>query len=99
MCMEFWKYVFSKQVDNLRTNNAGTFILIDDHFKFIGRVSNHDHESQEYKDKVKCYETFVIGLLKGALINIGFDSSIGVHTSITNMRIEVTVSVAPVVGN
>jgi hypothetical protein len=30
MCTEFWKYTFSKQVDNLKTNNSGTFIFIDE---------------------------------------------------------------------
>ena len=73
LCTEFWKYVFSKQVDNLRTNNTGTFILNDDQFKFIARVSNNDMESKEYKDKVRCYEMFVIGLIRGALLNMGFD--------------------------
>ena len=67
ICTEFWKYTFSKQVDNLKTNNAGTFIFIDEHFKFIARVSNHDNEGKEYRDKVRCYEMFVIGLIKGAL--------------------------------
>ena len=75
MCTEFWKFAFSKQVDNLRTNNSGTFILIDDAFKLIGRVSNNDNESKEFKDKVKCYEHFVVGLVRGALFNLGFEHS------------------------
>ena len=74
MCTEFWKYAFSKQVDNLRTNNSGTFIMIDDSFKLIGRLSNEDNESAEFKEKVKCYESFVIGLIKGALFNLGFEN-------------------------
>ena len=57
----------------MRTNNSGTFILIDDSFKLIARVSNSDMESQDFKDKIKCYETFVVGLVKGALFNLGFE--------------------------
>lgn len=73
ICTEFWKYTFSKQVDNLRTNNQGTFILTDEAFKFIARISSADHESREFKEKIKCYESFVIGLIKGALMNIGYE--------------------------
>ena len=74
ICTEFWKFTFSKQVDNLRTNNSGTFIFTDEAFKFIARVSSNDHESVEYKQKIKCYESFIIGLVKGALMNLGYES-------------------------
>ena len=74
ICTEFWKFVFSKQVDNLRTNNSGTFIFTDEAFKFIARVSSSDHETPEFKQKIKCYEAFIIGLVKGALMNLGYDS-------------------------
>ena len=73
ICTEFWKFTFAKAVDNLRTNNAGTFIMTDDSFKFIARVSSSDHESREFKDKIKTYEAFVVGLIKGALVNLGYD--------------------------
>jgi hypothetical protein len=73
VCTEFWKFTFAKSVDNLRTNNAGTFIMTDDAFKFLARVSNRDHESKEYKEKIKFYESFIIGVIKGALMNLGFD--------------------------
>ena len=79
ICTEFWKYMFSKPVDNLRTNNSGTFIFNDDAFKLIARISNHDMESKEYKDKVQCYEVFVVGLIKGALLNLGFEHGLIVN--------------------
>lgn len=73
ICTEFWKFTFSKAVDNLRTNNAGTFIMTDEAFKFIARVSTRDHESKEFKEKIKCYEGFVIGMIRGALMNLGYE--------------------------
>ena len=87
VCTEFWKYTFSKQIDNLRTNNSGTFIFVDDSFKFIGRVSNHDHESREYKEKIKLYENFVVGLLKGALTNLGFEHALQVNAVVKDAKI------------
>ena len=73
LCTEFWKFAFSKSVDNLRTNNAGTFIILDDGFKLIGRMSTKDHDSQEFKDKITCYEAFVVGMITGAIMNLGYD--------------------------
>lgn len=84
----------------MRTNNAGTFIVTDEAFKFIARVSNRDNESREYKDKIKCYESFVIGMLRGALINLGYDQvPPQVQTVIKDARIQVTITVQIPVAN
>ncbi|CDW86850.1 UNKNOWN [Stylonychia lemnae] len=93
ICTEFWKFTFSKQVDNLRTNNTGTYIFTDEAFKFTGRVSNNDHESKEYKQKIKCYESFVVGLIIGALMNIGYDKVPIVNTQIAGTKLVLTVNV------
>lgn len=87
ICTEFWKFTFSKQVDNLRTNNSGTFIFTDEAFKFIARVSNADNESKEFKQKIKCYESFVVGMIKGALMNMGYESTPLVIPNITGTRL------------
>jgi len=93
LCTEFWKFAFAKAVDNLRTNNAGVFILTDDAFKFIARVSNKDNESKEFKDKVKCYESFVVGMIRGALSNMGYDIIPQVQTLIKEARLQLTITV------
>ena len=93
ICTEFWKFTFSKPVDNLRTNNQGTFIFTDEAFRFIARLSNNDHESKEYKQKAKCYESFVAGLIKGALMNIGYESVPIVISVMTNAKLQLTVTV------
>ena len=80
-------------MDNLRTNNTGTYIFTDEAFKFIARVSNNDHESKEYKQKIKCYESFVIGLIIGALMNLGYDKVPIVNTQITGTKLVLTVNV------
>ena len=95
ICTEFWKFTFSKQVDNLRTNNIGTFILTDDSFKFIARVSASDHDSPEFKQKIKCYEMFVVGLIKGALGNLGYEYPPQVVPMIKDFKLQLTVTVTP----
>lgn len=96
ICTEFWKFTFSKAVDNLRTNNAGTFIMTDEAFKFIARVSGKDHESKEYKEKIRCYEAFIVGMIRGAIVNLGFDQiPPQVSTQIKDARLQLTVTLIP----
>jgi len=30
ICVDVWQFVFAKKIDHLKTNNSGTFILIDE---------------------------------------------------------------------
>lgn len=46
ICKEFWSTVFKKQIDNLRTNHQGVYVLLDNRFKFICHMSN----SKQYVD-------------------------------------------------
>ena len=69
--------------------------MTDESFKFIARVSSSDHESKEFKDKIKCYESFVVGLIKGALINLGYEVPPVVVPLIKQFRLQITVTVLP----
>jgi hypothetical protein len=68
ICKEFWSSVFRKQIDNLRTNHQGVYVLLDNRFKFIGNMSN---TSKQYIDILPKYLAFSCGLLRGALSNLG----------------------------
>lgn len=92
LCTEFWKFSFSKGVDNLRTNNAGTFIIVDEAFKFLARVSCRDHESKEYKEKIAYYEAFIIGMITGALMNLGYDQTPIVKSNFKDSRMTLTIT-------
>lgn len=39
ICKEFWILLFKKQIDNLKTNHKGTFVLQDNNFKWFARMS------------------------------------------------------------
>ncbi|GBG63462.1 hypothetical protein CBR_g38080 [Chara braunii] len=39
VCKDFWAQVFRKQVDNLRTNHRGVFVLQDNKFRWFTRLS------------------------------------------------------------
>jgi len=92
ICKEFWGFAFQKPVDNLKTNNQGTFIIIDRHFKLIGRVANEDKDNQAYKDKIKCYECFVVGVVKGAVANLGLANP-SVNSIVRDAELNLTITV------
>ncbi|KAD4179205.1 hypothetical protein E3N88_27796 [Mikania micrantha] len=39
ICKDFWSELFKKQIDNLKTNHRGTFVLQDDKFAWLSRMS------------------------------------------------------------
>jgi len=88
LCVQFWQYVFGKQIDNLKTNNAGTFVLFDVN-KFLARVSTESMPQQEKHpdalDRQITYSFYLIGLVKGALKNLGSAITQPLHVSIENM--------------
>jgi len=68
ICKEFWLAVFKKQVDNLRTNHKGVFVLVDNRFRWLTHLS-YDQSTQ--KDVAIPYVMFPCGLIRGALSNLG----------------------------
>ncbi|CAG2106506.1 unnamed protein product [Medioppia subpectinata] len=70
ICKEFWSTVFKKQIDNLRTNHMGIYVLLDNRFRFITHMSN----SKQYVDQMPKYLAFTCGLIRGALSNLGLNS-------------------------
>jgi len=39
ICTDFWSSIYKKQIDNLRTNHQGTYVLQDNSFRFLVRLS------------------------------------------------------------
>eukprot|EP00270_Netrium_digitus_P012646 TRINITY_DN4133_c0_g1_i1.p1 TRINITY_DN4133_c0_g1~~TRINITY_DN4133_c0_g1_i1.p1 ORF type:complete len:190 (-),score=34.95 TRINITY_DN4133_c0_g1_i1:210-779(-) len=39
ICKDFWMDLFKKQIDNLKTNHRGVFVLQDSRFRWLTRVS------------------------------------------------------------
>ena len=71
--LHFWNYVFGKQIDNLKTNNQGTFVIYDRN-RFLGRISGEikpNEVNPEVRLRQQTYSFYIIGLIKGALKNLG----------------------------
>jgi hypothetical protein len=81
VCRDIWKCVFNKQMDNLRTNHRGTFVLIDNSHKLI--VNNNSAKGiHDTIQKSKVYLWFSCGIIQGVLGNFGLESN--VTAEITN---------------
>ena len=83
ICKDFWMSVFRKQIDNLRTNHQGVYVLQDNSFKFLTKVwlifpaiylvtvplqASCDRQYLEASPK---FVAFTCGLVRGSLANLG----------------------------
>ncbi|KAK1863934.1 hypothetical protein I4F81_006488 [Pyropia yezoensis] len=50
VCRDFWEGVFKKQVDVLRTNHKGLYVLTDSNFRWLGRVWANDDAAEGAED-------------------------------------------------
>ncbi|KAH7293701.1 hypothetical protein KP509_28G037500 [Ceratopteris richardii] len=86
ICKDFWVEIFKKQVDNLKTNHRGVFVLQDNQFRWLTHISldsplyNGDRvtlETSLSNNAVMAaraagqYLYFPCGLIRGALTNLG----------------------------
>ena len=39
ICKDLWVTVYKKQIDNLRTNHQGVYVLHDNRFRFLARMA------------------------------------------------------------
>lgn len=68
ICKDFWERTFKKQVDILRTNHRGLYVLTDNNFRWVSKVSkNGDDHAGVPED----YLVFPCGLICGALTRLG----------------------------
>lgn len=70
VCKDFWMCVFKKQIDNLRTNHQGVYVLQDKSFRFLNKISG----DRQYLDQSSAFVVFTCGLIRGSLANLGVKS-------------------------
>eukprot|EP00039_Didymoeca_costata_P011698 m.165428 g.165428 ORF g.165428 m.165428 type:complete len:160 (-) comp15262_c0_seq1:153-632(-) len=72
LCKDFWNHVFQKNIDNLRTNHRGVYVLQDNSFRMFQQVGR----SAEEVDKAKLMLAFPCGLIRGALFAVGIKADV-----------------------
>lgn len=79
LCKNIWPALFNKQTDHLwkekteesKDGRQLKYILVDEQFRFLSRLSCDNPEDPEFKDKVRVYEAFILGIIRGVLVNLG----------------------------
>nr|CAB3267229.1 trafficking protein particle complex subunit 6B-like [Phallusia mammillata] len=70
VCRDFWSAMYQKQVDNLRTNHQGVYVLQDNCFKLLKRISS----GKQYLEFAPRFLAIPCGFVRGALANLGINS-------------------------
>ncbi|CDZ98393.1 Transport protein particle (TRAPP) complex subunit [Phaffia rhodozyma] len=75
ICKDVWIAVYEKQVDNLRTNHRGVFVLQDSAFPPIAHISTPAGGQEDVKLAAP-HLAFPQGLIRGALARLGLPATV-----------------------
>ncbi|KAH7919214.1 transport protein particle component [Leucogyrophana mollusca] len=75
VCKDLWSSCWDKQVDNLRTNHRGVYVLQDNAFKPISRLSSWEGRNEALR-RAKLYVALPAGIIRGALSRIGLHGTV-----------------------
>ncbi|XP_042436187.1 trafficking protein particle complex subunit 6b-like [Zingiber officinale] len=87
ICKDFWQELFKKQIDNLKTNHKGTFVLQDNNFRWLTRISidpssdNDDGSQGSSSEVTNLLLYFPCGIIRGALSNLGIPCAVSADSS------------------
>lgn len=98
VCKDFWTELFRKNVDNLRTNHRGTYVLRDTQFRWLGALSqNLVSEPQRIAASELSHDYLVLpcAIIKGALRQLGLETCVSADaTGLPQCDFTVTISTA-----
>ncbi|KAF7784856.1 hypothetical protein Agabi119p4_1021 [Agaricus bisporus var. burnettii] len=75
ICKDIWATFWDKQVDNLRTNHRGIYVLQDNQFKPVTRLSSWEGRPEAIR-RAKIYAAMPAGIIKGALSRLGYNATV-----------------------
>ncbi|KAE8339349.1 hypothetical protein BDV24DRAFT_152894 [Aspergillus arachidicola] len=78
LCKDLWTILFKKQVDNLKTNHRGVYVLTDNSFRPFARMSMSVRS--EAVSMAQAYLWFPCGVIRGALSNLGINTTVQAET-------------------
>ncbi|PUU80565.1 transport protein particle component [Tuber borchii] len=79
VCKDLWTIVFRKQIDNLKTNHRGVYVLTDNSFRPFSRMSAETGGNAVAR--AQPFLWFPCGIVRGALANMGVNASVQAETT------------------
>lgn len=101
VCKEVWTAVWGKQVDNLRTNHRGVYVLQDNLFTPLTHMST-TRGGQETAKESKPFLAYPVGIVRGALAQLDVPSVVIAETNQTpqcTFHVKIQRSAAPASAN
>ncbi|KAG5518036.1 hypothetical protein PMAC_003222 [Pneumocystis sp. 'macacae'] len=80
ICKDLWMLLFKKQIDNLKTNHKGVYVLTDHCFPWFSRMSTKTG-GQDAIDKAQIFLWFPCGILRGIMANLGEQCTVSADTT------------------
>ncbi|EGF83222.1 hypothetical protein BATDEDRAFT_85814 [Batrachochytrium dendrobatidis JAM81] len=81
ICKEMWISVFKKQVDNLKTNHRGVFVLVDNNFKWLSRMASDTLTGEASKTMIAEHLALPCGIIRGTLAGLGVSAVVVAETT------------------
>ncbi|KAI9697907.1 MAG: Trafficking protein particle complex subunit 33 [Candelina mexicana] len=79
LCKDLWTLVFRKQIDNLKTNHRGIYVLTDNTFRPFARMSTE--AGGQAIQRAQPFLWFPCGIIRGALANMGINATVQAESS------------------
>ncbi|XP_020274778.1 trafficking protein particle complex subunit 6B-like [Asparagus officinalis] len=95
LCKDFWSKLFKKQIDNLKTNNRGTYVLQDNRFSWLKHIpadfsmenmdspaySHQSSSNDKMNHAMSLHLYFPCGIIRGALSSVGIPCAVSADVS------------------
>ncbi|KAF2669299.1 transport protein particle component [Microthyrium microscopicum] len=75
LCKDLWTLVFKKQIDNLKTNHRGVYVLTDNSFRPLSKMSL-EQGREGMMAQAQPFLYFPAGLIRGALASMGIVATV-----------------------
>ncbi|KAH8600783.1 transport protein particle component [Bisporella sp. PMI_857] len=79
LCKDLWMLVFRKQIDNLKTNHRGVYVLTDNSFRPFSRMSTE--VGGNAVARAQPFLWFPCGIIRGALASMGINATVEADTN------------------
>ncbi|KAI7829191.1 NO signaling/Golgi transport ligand-binding domain-containing protein [Kickxella alabastrina] len=79
VCKDVWMVLFNRQVDNLKTNHRGVYVLQDNKFKWFLRMSGNNGGAAAAR-RAQPYIWLPCGIIRGILDSFGVNTVVTAET-------------------
>ncbi|EFP89482.2 uncharacterized protein PGTG_15324 [Puccinia graminis f. sp. tritici CRL 75-36-700-3] len=93
ICKDIWTAMYNKQVDNLRTNHRGIYVIQDHSYRAFLRVSVPKGYESEMDEICRKMVIFPSAVIRGALMNLGIQSIVSVEIAIPQCTFQIRTAI------